>query len=291
MLLDDAIEQWLDWLLLVKGRSENTVAGYRSSIRACTQGLATVDQFTLNHMRAHLASIQHTTASTRRHRVTTAKGFSAYCRRQGWFDGGGVERLHPPKEQQKVAEHYTADDAARLLDGLRAEVMPDPMAARDWALLELLYGAGLRIGEAVGMDLQDLDTSGMKIRVTGKGDKDRVVPIGPRQLAPLTVWLMLRPDTETQALFVGAQGGRLDARTARRAMTAACERTGVPTLSPHALRHSCATHMLEGGADLRYVGEFLGHDSLSTTQKYTHVAVQRLLQVVRDCHPRERKAA
>lgn len=295
MTLDDSIEQWLDHLLLVKGRSTSTVVGYRSDLRALTRGITHLDDFTLNHVRAMLAGAQDLSPATRARRVSAAKNFMKFTAARGWSQGGSMHRLVGPKLPQKIAEHFEESETTQLLDGLKATALPDMIQARDWALFELIYGCGLRVEEAVSMDLNDLDPDAMKILVHGKGDKHRALPIGPNQLAPLVLWLMVRtPAHESEtALFLGPRGGRLDQRAARRALTQACEATGVRPLSPHALRHSCATHMVDGGADIRFVGEFLGHESLATTEKYVHVAMKRLVSVYQSAHPRagERTAA
>lgn len=160
---------------------------------------------------------------------------------------------------------------------------------RDSAMLEFLYATGARVAELVSLDIGDVDLSRRTARVTGKGNKQRVVPFGDAAHDALRAWLKTgRPELagETEAVFVGTRGRRIDARQVRRVVERAAQVTGAPGLTPHGLRHSAATHLLEGGADLRIVQELLGHSSLQTTQVYTHVSAQRLKDVYARSHPR-----
>jgi integrase/recombinase XerC len=168
----------------------------------------------------------------------------------------------------------------------------DALALRDRAIMELLYASGMRVGELTGLDLGDLDAGRQTVRVLGKRSKERVVPVGLPALRAVTRWLndgratLVTPRTGG-ALFVGARGGRIDPRTVRRVVhdqLAAAD--SIPDTGPHGLRHTAATHLLEGGADLRSVQEILGHASLATTQIYTHVSIDRLLSAYRQAHPR-----
>ena len=167
----------------------------------------------------------------------------------------------------------------------------DPIALRDTVILEVLYAGGIRVGELCGLDVDDVDRDRRVLRVIGKGDKERTVPYGAPAAAALDAWLRHgRPALATErsgaALLLGARGGRLDQRMARTVVTRAVEQAGGPAMGPHGLRHSAATHLLEGGADLRVVQELLGHSSLATTQIYTHVSVERLRAVHNQAHPR-----
>lgn len=293
MRIDQALEQWTDHLLLMQGRSKNTVTGYMSDMRSMTKNITLVEEFTLNHVREHLGTIQHLAAPTRARQVATAKAFSKFCVSRGWSEGGQMHRLTTPRIPKQVVNHYTVEEALALMNGMRDHAIPSVGAVRDWAIMELLYGQGLRVSEAVGLDLADVDPAQMTIKINGKGNKDRMLPIGPNQLLPMVLWLALRPpvNPDEPALFIGDQGGRLDARQVRRVMAQACERVGLEDYAPHSLRHSCATHMLNGGADITAVGTMLGHENLDITTRYLHVAVSRLMTVYQGAHPRERAAA
>lgn len=289
-----ALDEYVDWLKWVKGRSDNTIRGYRHDLEQITEGLTQVDELTLAYMRAHLAATQHLSAATRQRRVASAKSFVRWASKQGYSrQAAGIERLVTPKSAKSMARPHSVEDAMSLCDTLRARALPSQMEANSWCLLELLYGLGLRIEEAVGINLQDIDVGGMKLRILGKGDKERALPFGPNQLAPIMILMLVRrpKNPDDPALFIGDKGGRLNQRQARRFYDEACEVAGVEKLHPHALRHSCATHMLEGGADIRFVAEQLGHSSLATTQRYLHLTAKRLMNVVNDCHPRAGEAA
>lgn len=289
MDIDEAINKFLEHLELVKGRSKNTISGYRGDLKNLTAGLQTVDQFTVDHVRAHLATIQHLSPSSRSRRVTVAKLFVERCEKMGVSTGQRMERIGIPKIPQATPEFFTESDALKVVNTQKFQSLPTPAEARSWAIMELLYGAGLRVEELCGMDVESIDPGAMKIKVRGKGSKDRVLPIGPQQLLPILVWLVVRKpkDTEETALFVGDRGSRINQRQVRRIVEEACKTAEVKPLSPHAFRHSCATHMIEGGADIRVVQEFLGHTSLDTTMRYTHVAMSRLIKVFQSAHPRE----
>jgi integrase/recombinase XerC len=197
--------------------------------------------------------------------------------------------LGTPKRQRDLPVVLAQDEAARLLDKMDVE---GPLGLRDLAVLEVLYGTGVRVSELCGLDIDDLDSGRGTMRVLGKGNKERTVPIGEPAARAVGDWLRAgRPALVSErsgpALFLGTRGGRLHPTSARRIVHARIAEVGeVPDLSPHGLRHSAATHLLEGGADLRSVQEILGHASLQTTQIYTHVSPERLKQVHRQAHPR-----
>jgi integrase/recombinase XerC len=169
-----------------------------------------------------------------------------------------------------------------------------PTAVRDRAIIELLYATGIRVSELCAIDMRDLDLERRTVRVTGKGDKQRVVPFGLPASRAVSDWLRIREELVAsrsgQAVFLGARGGRIDPRTVRESVHRLTGQAGVTSISPHALRHSAATHVLEGGADLRAVQELLGHASLATTQRYTHVSVERLRTTFVQAHPRSVKS-
>jgi len=203
-------------------------------------------------------------------------------------------RLVTPKRGRTLPAVASSQSLTQLLDDTReaAEESGDPLALRDAALLEILYGAALRVSEACGLDVVSLDRSSATVRVLGKGGKERVVPYGSPAQRALEAWIVrgrpaLLSDPAAPALFLGARGGRLGVRTAydvvRRTVGPV---VGADAVGPHALRHSAATHLLDGGADLRAVQELLGHASLGTTQIYTHVSTERLAAAYRLAHPR-----
>ncbi len=196
--------------------------------------------------------------------------------------------VRTPKQSKRAPRFLSADDAARLVEAPEGE---GPLATRDRAILELTYGAGLRVSEVVSLDLLSIDLREGTVRVTGKGDKTRVVPMGRVAVDALRGWLAVRGQIEDRhptALFVNHRGGRLSARAVQRLVERcrpACAESGA---TPHWLRHACATHMLGSGADLRSIQEQLGHSKLGTTQRYTHVSVEALMKVYDQAHPRAR---
>ena len=313
--LEAAIDDFADHALLVKGRSPATVKSYRSDLRTLVPFCATFADFTLPTLRAWLAdSLRSGLArSTMARRTASARAFSTWAYERGYLDSDVAARLATPQVNRHLPDVVTPARAGQLVE---AEINADaasPEAARDRAMLELLYATGMRVAELTGLDVADIDASRRLALVTGKGNKQRVVPFGESAAAALDVWLSRRPEllaarsstasssdsasssaaseasastADSGALFLGSRGGRIDQRQVRRVVERAAQRTGDSELSPHALRHSAATHMLEGGADLRVVQELLGHSSLQTTQIYTHVSAQRLKSVYDQAHPR-----
>ncbi|WP_087118152.1 tyrosine recombinase XerC [Corynebacterium urinipleomorphum] len=292
--IEAAIDDFADHALLVKGRSPATVKGYRSDLRTLVPFAATFAEFTLPTLRAWLADALRSglARSTMARRTAAVRAFSTWAYDRGYLDSDVAARLATPQVNRHLPDVVTPDRAGKLVE---AEINADaasPEAARDRAMLELLYATGMRVAELTGLDTADVDTSRRLARVTGKGNKQRVVPFGENAASAIDAWLtrraeLLAPGTEdAAALFLGSRGGRIDQRQVRRVVERAAQRTGDSDLSPHALRHSAATHMLEGGADLRVVQELLGHASLQTTQIYTHVSAQRLKSVYDQAHPR-----
>lgn len=226
-------------------------------------------------------------------RATAARVFTAWLARTGRASGDVGASLGSPKKHQTLPSVLRADEAADLIRSA-ADLADDgsPIGLRDVAMLELLYATGIRVGELVGLDLDHLDTERQVVRVLGKGRKERSVPYGHPAARALGRWLDLgRPSLRVEgsgaALFLGARGRRIDQRVVRELVHRRIAGVpGAPDIGPHGLRHSAATHLLEGGADLRSVQEFLGHASLATTQLYTHVTTDRLRQAYRQAHPR-----
>jgi len=224
-------------------------------------------------------------------RATAVRVFTAWLARTGRADGDAGALLASPKSHRELPDALTQAEVRALLD-TTAAAADGPAGWRDLALLELLYATGIRVGELVSLDIDDLDRGRRVVRVFGKGRKERAVPYGAPAAEALQIWLehgrpALVTDRSGPALFLGLRGGRLDQRAARKIVhdrLAAVD--GAPDLGPHGLRHTAATHLLEGGADLRSVQEILGHASLGTTQIYTHVSTDRLRQAYKLAHPR-----
>ena len=223
-------------------------------------------------------------------RAAAARSFTRWLRRSGLTSEDVGLRLVSPKAHRTLPEVLAPDQARAVVDS--AAGAEEPVGLRDAVVLELLYASGIRVSELVGLDVDDVDRDRRVLRVLGKGRKERTVPYGAPAERALDAWLTRgRPALATErsgpALLLGVRGGRLDQREARRTVhTAVAAAPGAPDIGPHGLRHSVATHVLEGGADLRLVQELLGHASLATTQLYTHVTVDRLRAVHARAHPR-----
>lgn len=311
----DAIRGYLEYLALNRNASDHTVRGYESDLLQFLYFLGTYtatrrDQLTPAHVstetiRAFLGELHargNTRASAAR-RVSALRGFARYLRHEGVRPDDPAALVGTPKREQRIPQILSVDEMTALLE------TPDittPLGRRDRAMLELFYASGLRLSELVGLDLVDVNLSGRMVRVMGKGRKERLVPFHSTAARALGAWL---PDREQLArhatspaasgsrgprartladpLFVNYRGTRLSPRSVHRLLVryvATCStRYGI---SPHALRHAFATHLLERGADLRAIQELLGHSALSTTQRYTQVNVQHLLDVYRKAHPK-----
>jgi integrase/recombinase XerC len=245
-------------------------------------------------VRAYLAALygSHDARSIAR-KLSALRTFFRRLVREGKMPSDPTARVRPPQRRKPLPRALSVDDAFRVVEQVqRAE---PALEARDQALVEVLYGAGLRVSECCGLDLGDVtrdDPDAALLRVRrGKGGKERVVPLGRKALAALDRWLTLRPSLRPrgEALFVNARGGRLSARSVQRQLAASAARLGLEGVTPHALRHSFATHLLDGGADLRSIQELLGHASVSSTQIYTQVSLDHLMQVYDQAHPHARK--
>lgn len=298
--LDTAIEDFERHLRHERGLAANTVRAYVGDIRLLAEhasrlGIHDVADLDLPLLRSWLAG-QGTRGRARTsvaRRAAGARAFTRWAHRRGWLAQDVGARLGNPKLHRLIPEVLRQDEAARLLDMAgAAAVDDDALGRRDRALLELLYGTGIRVGELVGLDLDDVDLERRVVRVLGKGDRERTVPFGAPAARAVDGWIehgrpALAVTGSGPALFLGARGGRLDQRAARTVVhLRLADVPGAPDLGPHGLRHSAATHLVEGGADLRSVQEILGHSSLSTTQLYTHVSVERLRRTFDQAHPR-----
>ena len=292
----DLLASYRGYLALQRDLSEHTVRAYLVDIgdllsflgvgegdaEPVEVALATLDLADLRDWLAAQAASGHSRATLAR-RSASVRTFSTWAFEEGVLTSDVAARLRAPRVDNRLPGVLTAQQAAQLLK-VAAELAADgnALAARDLAIIETLYATGVRVSELVGLDVTDLDHSQRTLRVLGKGRKERTVPYGLPAARALESWLSRRaeicaPDAAA-ALFLGMRGRRIDPR--------ACAAAQVPDLGPHGLRHSAATHVLSGGADLRSVQELLGHSSLATTQRYTHVSAERLRSVYEQAFPR-----
>src|SRR5699024_530930 len=280
--LVEAIYDFAEHQRLVLGRSEATIKGYTSDLLDLAKSLDDFSSLTLPRLRKWLATAvaEGKARSTLARRTAAAKAFSTWAVQQGYLRTDEAAKLSSPKVPKHLPKVLDATEASAAMEN--AKSTDELHMIRDKAMLEILYATGVRVSELTGIDLHDIDTSRQTIRVLGKGNKERIVPFGEAASDALSGWLARRAEMakDTDALFVGYRGKRIDQRQVRRVVEAA------GSFSPHALRHSTATHLLEGGADLRVVQELLGHSSLQTTQVYTHVTSDRLKKVFNQAHPR-----
>jgi len=303
--LPRAIDDYLSYLHVERGLAPATIRAYRTDLedfaaspssrgwaRSADAPVAYLAGLTRGRGGGGGAGAARTLASTSlRRRAAALKGFYRFAYGEGIIAVDVAAHLDLPRQGRRLPDTLTIDEAASLLD---AAATAGP---RDAALLELLYAAGLRVSEALGLDREDLSLDGAFVRVIGKGDKERLVPVGEEALDALVTWqdgaraviVAAHPVDAPRGgpLFVGDRGGRLARQQAWAMVRSAARTAGLPaTVSPHTLRHSFATHLLEGGADLRVVQELLGHASISTTQLYTHLTGERIRDVYRRAHPR-----
>ena len=280
--LVEAIYDFAEHQRLVLDRSEATIKGYTSDLLDLAKTIDSFSSFTLPRLRNWLAAAvaEGKARSTLARRTASAKAFSTWAVKQGYLRTDEAAKLSSPKVPKHLPKVLDPKEASAAMDN--AKSTDELHLVRDTAMLELLYATGMRVSELTGIDLHDIDSSRQTIRVLGKGNKERIVPFGDAANTALNAWLARREELakDPDALFVGTRGKRIDQRQVRRVVEAAGE------VSPHALRHSTATHLLEGGADLRVVQELLGHSSLQTTQVYTHVTSERLKKVFNQAHPR-----
>lgn len=309
----EQLRGFLDYLRLNRNASAHTVAAYESDLSQFLSFLSGLARTPVSALRA--SSIDHLTIrgflgeiyrrgqsrATAARKLAAIRAFVRYLKREGALEENTAAVVVTPKREERIPVHLDVDEMSRLLD------TPDSTSAlgrRDRAILELFYASGLRLSELVGLDLEDVHLGARMIRVLGKGGKERVIPFNHSAAKAIRAWLADRAlfaripaetghggsrkaRAEDEALFLNYRGGRLSPRSVQRLVAryvAACStRFGI---SPHAIRHSFATHLLERGADLRAIQELLGHARLSTTQRYTHVNAAQLLAVYRRAHPR-----
>lgn len=318
------LREFVDYLRLNRNASPHTVAAYESDVSQYLDFLARyaekkrnalepldLDFASIRAYMADLSRVGQARASVAR-KVSALRTFVRFLRREGWIESDPAALAVSPKREQTIPAHLSIEEIGKLIEAPDAGT---PLGRRDRAMLELFYASGLRLSELVGLDMEDVDLSARMVRVMGKGGKERMVPFNGSTRDALRAWYADRatiraaarpvlpratekPDqararkreAQREPVFVNARGGRITGRSVQRLLaryvTTSSTRLGI---SPHALRHSFATHLLQRGADLRAIQELLGHVQLSTTQRYTHVNVAQLLEVYRRAHPRARE--
>jgi integrase/recombinase XerC len=297
------IGDFLDYLTYERNVSQNTVDSYRDDLESFvrfltehyqnttrpTLDLSAVDPLAIRSYLGHLVHRKLSRTSMARH-LSALRSFFRFLMREGAVASNPARAVSTPKREKHLPAVIQVADVASLLE------QPDlatPLGLRDRAWLELLYASGLRISELVGIDLDDIEIRARLLKVRGKGAKERIVPFGSKAAAALRQYLEVRPsllqdqDEEKQPLFINYRGNRITTRSIRRLFDRYVRQAALAKgISPHTLRHSFATHLLNAGADLRAIQELLGHVSLSTTQKYTHLHDWKLIEVYRKAHPR-----
>lgn len=296
-------DRWGHYLTLSRRMSPHTVSAYLGDLRSLLDFLgvgwdATPAQLarvlTQRAIRSWLA--QTVTAggarSTVARHTAAIRHFTAWAMREKILPTDPAALLTSPRADQRLPTPLDESDARTLVNYAQQEAHAGgPAQIRNWAILELTYACGLRVSEVCALDISSLNREALTVRVVGKGNKERVVPYGPPAADALDHWLVrgrpqLAAGRSGYALFLGDKGGRIDPRVVRLMVHKMAARAGVHDIAPHGLRHSTATHLLQGGADLRAVQEMLGHSSLSTTQRYTHVDTSRLSAIYQRAHPR-----
>lgn len=295
------IGDFLDYLTYERNVSVNTITAYRNDLESFVSFLCNdyltlardqldlrrVDHLTIRSYLAHLARRKLARSSTARH-LSALRSFFKFLMREGAVESNPARMVATPKREKQLPAVMQTSEVALLIE------QPDgseKLGLRDRAFLELLYASGLRISELVGIDLDDLELRSRLVKVHGKGSKERIVPFGSKAEEAVRAWLAVRGefihDPEEQAVFVNYRGERITARSVRRLFDGYIRKASLRAgISPHTMRHSFATHLLIAGADLRSIQELLGHASLSTTQKYTHLNDWQLIEVYKKAHPR-----
>lgn len=291
--MNSAFESFKSYLNQERSLSPNTIRAYVGDLESLIShlnalGINEISALNISHLRSWLANQQTKGASrtTLSRRATSIKLFTKWAHKEGMIPTDVGANLATPKAHRVLPEILDVKSADLAMQSLEtfAEETGELTAIRNLAMVEVLYASGARVSELCGLNMKDVDYDRQTIRVLGKGNKERVVPIGRPAIAALEKWLEVRSQLANEksgdAIFLGARGKRIDQRQVREVVYKTID------LGPHALRHSAATHLLEGGADLRTVQEILGHASLSTTQIYTHVSAERLHSAFKQAHPR-----
>jgi integrase/recombinase XerD len=309
-VLDEQVQGYLDHLTIERGVAANTLSSYRRDLRRYAEhlrqrgidDLARVAESDVSDFLVALrrgdpdAGVAALSAVSAARAVVAVRGLHRFAAAEGLTESDVARAVKPPTPSRRLPKSLTLDEVIALLEAAGGDSEADgPLTLRNRALLELLYSTGARISEAVGLDVDDIDTHARSVLLHGKGGKQRLVPIGRPAVSALDAYLVRgRPDLArrgrgTPAIFLNARGGRLSRQSAWQVLQDAAERAGIASaVSPHTLRHSFATHLLDGGADVRVVQELLGHASVTTTQIYTMVTVHTLREVWAGAHPRAR---
>ncbi len=292
-----AVEAYTDYLRVERGLAAATIRAYGTDLRLFGREAPGIERWATSPepARGYLAAMTRPPRVLRptslRRKAASIRAFYRFCYAEELIDADVAALIDLPRQMQRLPDTLDAGEVVALLESIGGD---DLASLRDRALLELLYAAGLRVSEALGLDRADVATGGF-VRVIGKGDKERLVPVGDMAMAALATYLLARDEaagpafepSPSEPLFLSARGRRLDRMSAWRIIRAAALRAGLSErVTPHTLRHSFATHLLEGGADLRVVQELLGHASITTTQLYTHITGERIRQVYARAHPR-----
>lgn len=294
--MEKKLHKFLDFLRYERNASPYTIASYRRDLNQLKNylkqkriSLRDLDNITL---RGFLSSLfqRGNKKSTVARKLASTRSFLQYCLQKGWLEDNPAQVVATPKQGKNVPSFLSEEEMAHFLD--LPKKPKNVLDYRDRALLELLYATGIRVGELVGMNVEDINFSQRLIRVRGKGKKERLLPFGRKAASSLRDYLNWRRlinqgRIEEEALFLNFRGRRLSSRSVERIVDKYIKRAALRRkISPHSLRHSFASHLLSRGADLRVIQELLGHESLATTQKYTHIDLKQLLQVYRKSHPR-----
>jgi integrase/recombinase XerC len=298
------IEIFARWLAVEKGYSDHTVSGYQRDLQEFVLHVGekhALNNIGVNHVRAFIVSLHgRNSGATVARKLSALRTFFRFALRRGLVTADPLGGISGPKVGTFIPVFLTVDEAFALLE---APGPGDTFMLRDRAILELLYSTGIRVSELVTRDLGDLDFTEEVLTVRGKGDKERLVPVGRHAIEAVRSWMVQRSQlisqrakrgrvVEMEALFLNGRGSRLSVRSVERLVKGYGERAGIiQAVTPHALRHSFATHLLEMGADLRSVQELLGHASLSSTQRYTHLTLDHLADVYDRAHPLSRKSS
>ena len=298
---DDIFNSFSKYLESERNLSGHTIRAYLGDLDSFFEHLERLDvtdfsKLELSHIRSWLANqqVKGGARTTLSRRAVSIRLFTKWATKKGYLAKDVGATLATPKSARTLPDVLNVADAGLAMDALATRVAEEdgPLAKRDCAMVEVLYASGARVSELCGLDLQDIDYERHTIRVIGKGNKERTIPLGNPAMRALDAWLKegrpsLAGEKSDRAVFLGARGKRIDQRTVRTVVYQALQALeGAVKLGPHALRHSAATHLLEGGADLRTVQEILGHASLATTQIYTHVSTERLQKAFKQAHPR-----
>jgi len=294
----DVATTWLDHLAVERGLSDNTLSNYRRDVERYLTWLDEAGRHELADVatadvEAYVADLRRSglAASSAGRALVVARGLHRFAVREGIVDVDVAADVSPPATGRHLPDTLSIDEVTQLIDAVPDGEYADALDLRDKALLELLYGTGARISEVMGLTVDDVTDNDGILRITGKGNKQRLVPIGSKAVEAVEAYLVrarpLLAQGKSHALLLNTRGGALSRQSAWAILKNAAARAGLDKdISPHTLRHSYATHLLEGGADVRVVQELLGHSSVTTTQIYTHVTADNLRQVWREAHPR-----